>query len=93
MLGRRVLGDSSYTDLFPGSHPYSNFACGEFGTEYYEEVSEEKASGLGGGGRENSEQILERDTLCRVRQEGRKVMERVQGSPYDSSTPGVAHLS
>ena len=37
------LGDSSYTEHFPGGCSSFDFACGKFGAEYCEEVNEGKA--------------------------------------------------
>lgn len=40
------LGDSSYTEHFPGTCSSFDFACGKFGAEYCEEVNEGKAFGV-----------------------------------------------
>ena len=56
----------------------------------------EKASALESGRREKTEQIPERDVLCRLKQEGRKVMVRVKGPLVEtggqgSNAPSVVH--
>lgn len=66
------LGDSSYTEHFPGSCSSFDFACGKFGTEYCEEVNEGKAFSVEKW-REGEERTDSRS------QEGRKVMARLNG--------------
>lgn len=94
ILGRRVLGDSNYTALIPGSHLSFVFACGDFGAEYCKEINEGESLQHWEveGGRI---QQIPRESGPEW-QETRKVVERVKGLLVEtgvqgSNTPGIAH--
>lgn len=70
------------------------FLVVSFGQSIVRRWMKEKASALGSGKREKTEQIPKRDVLCWLRQEGRKV--RVKGPLVEtggrgSNAPGVVH--